>query len=115
MATMDNILFALRQMTENLNKLATAQGMTGGAERDANSGRWDGVERYNNVNMFSGNQADWEEFSLKLKCQVGAGSAAAVKVLDTVVDDMVESQVEKAAWDPEMGGSIKFVEDVSNK
>ena len=70
MATMEGILFALNQMPDNINKLAMAQGMTGAAERDAGSGRWDGVERYKNVKMFSGAQAEWEEFALKLKCQM---------------------------------------------
>ena len=107
---MDNILFALQQMVDNMNKMTEVQKDKGAKGGD----RWDSAERYNNLKMFTGNAADWEEFSLKLKCQVGAGSTAAAEVLKTIEENFTEEQAEAETWDlPEMGEKEEFVEEVS--
>ena len=111
---MDGVLYALQQMTENMNRLVEQ----GNKQRTTENpgGKWDAVEKLKNLKTFDGKQGEWEEFSLKLKCQVAAGFPDAEAVLKAVEEKMTEAQVEEEEWDyDELPVKEASAEDISKK
>ena len=70
----------LKYLGEQVTKMVDAQTY---AQQNAgfgnNSRGWDSPDKFKNIKTFAGEQKDWEEFSLKLRSQLAAGSVKMVE------------------------------------
>lgn len=98
--TMEEMVQMLKYQGEQVTKLteALASVAQGGWFGGGGSRAWDSPDKYKNIKTFTGEQKDWEEFSLKVRSQVAAGEAKVVDLMDTVVLEMQEKDVEEGDW-----------------
>jgi hypothetical protein len=97
---MDTLVHAVKLMTDNVNKLIDAQTAQQTANAAAGAGKskvWDDMAKYKNINMFTGDQKEWEEFQVKFRSQVAAGDHSVVEIMDDV-ERSTESAVEEGGW-----------------
>lgn len=97
MATAEQLTAAVAAMAAEIAKLTTAMAEQPKA-KGAGGGEWDKVEKFKNLKNFSGESKDWEEFSTKLRSQVGAGCRKMAQSLDWVETQTSEADLEKDDW-----------------
>ena len=61
--------------------------------------RWDLGDRYKNINVFSGDSKEYEEWSTKFRSQVSAGNIKVGKLMKAVENDCSEVQLAKGKYD----------------
>ena len=88
---------AIQQMADQMTKLTTQMAEQGN-KREKFGQDWDKGEKYKNIKMFSGDQKDWEEYSTKLRSQIGAGSRKTAQTLDWVETQMSEAEMQQTDW-----------------
>ena len=64
----------------------------------SSSDKWDSIEKYKNIKLFSGKQDDWEEFSRKTMGQIGAGRQAVVELMDEAALEAKETDLMNEDW-----------------
>ena len=79
------------QVMEALNKMMENQ--------TSSSDKWDSIEKYKNIKLFSGKQEDWEEFARKTMGQNSAGRQAVVELMDEVALEATENDIMNEDWD----------------
>ena len=94
MATAEQLTAAVAAMAAEIAKLTTAMAEQPKA-KGAGGGKWDKVEKFKNLKNFSGESKDWEEFSTKLRSQVGAGCRKMAQSLDWLETQTSEADLEK--------------------
>ena len=103
---------ALEVLTLQVQALAENKG--GGHRK-----RWDVVDRYKNINVFSGDSKEYEEWSTKLRSQVAAGDTKVGKLMKAVENDCSEVQLAKGKFDecsPEFDeGDADFIVTTSSE
>ena len=67
-------------------------------ENQTSSDKWDSIEKYKNIKLFSGKQDDWEEFSRKTMGQIGAGRQSVVELMDEAALEATESDLMNEDW-----------------
>ena len=97
MATAEQLTAAVAAMAAEIAKLTTAM-VEQPKAKCAGGGEWDKVEKMKNLRNFSGESKDWEEFSTKLRSQVGAGCRKMAQSLDWVETQTSEADLEKVDW-----------------
>ena len=98
MATAEQLTAAVAAMAAEIAKLTTAVAEQPKAQGAGGGGEWDTVEKFKNLKHFSGESKDWEEFSTKLRSQVGPGCRKMAQSLYWVETQTSQADLEKDDW-----------------
>ena len=93
MATADQLVEAMKFMADQVAILTQQQLKLNNVNFGRKDKGWDNIGDFKNIKVFAGDSRDWEEFSMKLKSQVAAGSPKAAETLDWVETRMSEAEL----------------------
>lgn len=84
---------AIEVLTLQVQSLPAKQAATG------TRNKWDAIDRYRNINSFSGNQKECEEFAAKLRSQVAAGDPKVEKMMRAFENDCTKEKISRGKYD----------------
>ena len=84
---------ALELLTVQVQNLASHQA-AGGSKK-----KWDSIDKYRNIKVFSGDAKEYEEFAMKLHSQVAAGDPKVERMMQVVENDCTEDQLARGKYD----------------
>ena len=92
MAEVAALFSALEVLTNQVKSLAEQQQTRGGKP-------WYRVDHYRNIEVFSGDSKDYEEFATKLRSQIAAGNPKVSKLMACVEKDCSEEMLARGRYD----------------
>ena len=87
----DDLEEATAQLATMMQAFVNAQQV---AVKEKQDSKWDASEKYRNVKCFGGKQDDWEEWSMKVLGQIGAGCPRARILMKHVAEKLTERLIQ---------------------
>ena len=86
-------------LTEAISKMTEAQTKMTEAQTQNSIDRWDSLDKYRTIKVFSGKPEEWDEFSRKLRNRIGAGNQSVLGLMDEAALEAAEKDIVDEDWD----------------